>query len=121
NIGQTAGANAVLSGLFLGAPSAPPAAPTSLTAGAGSSSQISLFWSGVNGASGYRVERSPDGSTGWTQIATPATTSYTDSGLAAATAYFYRVEATNVAGTSAPSNVASATTYLAISQSTQGT
>src|SRR5205823_2521663 len=63
-----------------------------------------------------------DGSTGWSLIATPTNALYSDTGLSASTAYYYRVEATNTAGNSAPSNVASATTPASISvtQSPQG-
>ena len=120
-VDRNGGANAVLSGLFLGAPTAAPAAPTGLTATAGSATQINLVWTGPGGASGFRVERSPDGSTGWTQIAAPTSPSYTDSGLTASTAYSYRVAAVNAVGPSAPSNVASATTNLAASLATRGT
>jgi fibronectin type 3 domain-containing protein len=60
----------------------------------------------------YKVERSLDGSTGWTQIATTSAdaTTYRSSGLAAATEYFYRVRASNAGGDSGYSNVASART-----------
>jgi len=119
-VDRTAGANAVLSGLFLGVPSAPPAAPTGLTATPASASQINLAWSGVSGANGYQVERSPDGSTGWNAVGTPTSPSFSDLGLTASTTYYYRVEATNVAGTSTPSGTASATTNLAVSQAPQG-
>jgi len=85
-------------------------APTGLVASAVSQSQISLGWSAVSGATGYRVERSADGSTGWLSVATPTATGYTDGGLTAGTAYFYRVFATNSSGASPASSVASATT-----------
>ncbi|MFO0950765.1 MAG: DUF4082 domain-containing protein [Isosphaeraceae bacterium] len=89
-----------------------PAAPTSLTASAGSSSQINLSWAGAAGASGYSVERSANGSSGWTQVGTTSgtTTSYQDSGLTAGTTYYYRVRATGGGQNSAYSNTASATT-----------
>jgi len=88
-------------------------APTGLVASAVSQSQISLGWNAVSGASGYRVERSADGSTGWLSVATPTAAGYTDGGLTAGTAYFYRVFATNSSGASPASSVVSATTVPA--------
>jgi putative alpha-1,2-mannosidase len=100
------------------APPAPttPAAPTSLTAAANSASQITLAWTDASAnETGFKVERSPDGTTGWTEIATPAAnaTGYVDTGLAASTAYHYRVRATNANGDSAYTAVATATTQAA--------
>jgi len=100
-------------------PTAPPTAPTGLTASPTSPSQINLSWTGSPGATSYKVERSPDGTT-FAQIATSASTSYSDTGLIPSTIYYYRVIASNSLGDSGPSNVASATTYLATSQSPQG-
>ena len=58
---------------------------------------------------GYRVERCQGaGCTSFAQIATPTTTTYSDTGLAAGS-YSYRVRATDAAGNLSPySNVASA-------------
>jgi hypothetical protein len=90
----------------------PPDAPTNLAASAVSQTQIRLNWSDVAAESGFVVERSADGSTGWATIATIAAgqTQFDDIGLTASTAYFYRVHATSDAGVSTPSNVATATT-----------
>ena len=88
----------------------PPASPTNVTASAASSTQIDLAWSAVADATGYSVERSPDGSAGWSQIATPTSPSYSDTGLVENSTRYYRVIATNAGGGSQPSNVASATT-----------
>jgi fibronectin type 3 domain-containing protein len=90
----------------------PPATPTGLSADAVSGSRIDLAWTDVTGETGYRVERSADGVSGWTQLAATAqnTTSYADTGLDPATTYYYRVVASNAGGDSAPSAVASATT-----------
>jgi hypothetical protein len=65
------------------------------------------------------VERSPDNAT-WAQIGTSASTSYSDAGLTDGTKYYYRILASNTAGDSAPSNVASAFTDLKYSQAPQG-
>jgi len=119
---RNAGLNAVLSGILLGGAPPPPAAPTGLSAGALDATDISLSWTGSSGATSYKVQRSADGSTGWTQVGTSATTTFTDSGLSASTSYFYRVLASNGTSDSAPSNVASATTprALAYAQAPQG-
>ncbi len=87
-----------------------PAAPTSLSASPFSSSQTSLSWTGSSGAGGYKIQRSPDGSSGWTQVGTSSSISFTDTGLVPSTTYSYRVLANNSFGDSPPSNVASATT-----------
>ena len=115
------GLNAVVSGIFLGGAPAAPAAPTGLSASALNASQIKLSWTASSGATAYKIQRSPDGSTGWTQVGTSSTTTFTDSGLIPSTTYFYRVLATNGPGNSDPSNVVSSTTLagLAYSQSPQ--
>lgn len=98
-----------------GQPATPPAAPTSLTATAASSSNsIALTWSdNASNESGYKIERcAGSGCSNFAQIATVSSnvTSYTNSGLAASTAYTYRVRAYNSGGDSGYSNVATATT-----------
>ena len=92
----------------------PPAAPTTLTATAVSQTQINLSWTdNATNETAYKVERSPDGTSGWVEIAgnLPAnTTTYADNGLTANTTYYYRVRASNAGGDSPYSNVANATT-----------
>lgn len=84
-----------------------PAAPTGLTVTGTTSSSVSLSWSAVSGATGYHVYRN---STRVTSSALTAS-SYTDSGLAAATSYSYAVSAVDQAGTeSARSAAVPATT-----------
>ncbi|MPZ73149.1 MAG: DUF4082 domain-containing protein [Nitriliruptorales bacterium] len=94
------------------APLSAPAAPNGLTAIAASSQRIDLSWQDVTGETGYRIERSTDGTTGWTQVGTTAAdvTAHSDTGLTASTSYSYRVVANNTAGDSPASNVATATT-----------
>ena len=89
-----------------------PGGPDQLAAAAASTSQINLSWTGAAGATGYLIQRSPNGSSGWTQIGTTAagTTSYQDTGLSAGTTYYYRVLATGGNLDSAFSNTANATT-----------
>ncbi|MGE5527803.1 MAG: discoidin domain-containing protein [Patescibacteria group bacterium] len=85
-----------------------PTAPTNLAANAVSSSQINLTWTASTdnvGVTGYQIFR--DGE----QVGTSATTSYSDTGLAANTTYSYYVKAYDAAGNvSAQSNTAQATT-----------
>ena len=89
-----------------------PAAPVLLSA-TGSATSVDLEWSDVDGESGYRIERSPDGASGWAGIGTTGqgVTSYSDDGLASATTYYYRVVAiTSDGGSSDPSTALPATT-----------
>ncbi len=91
-----------------------PAAPSGLVASAMSVSQNAVDWTdNSNNEDGFRVERSPNGSS-WVQIATVAAgeTHFEDSGLSANTTYFYRARAYNGAGNSAYSNTDSATTLV---------
>ena len=88
-----------------------PNAPTNITATATSSSRIALAWrDNANNESGFRIERSVDGTT-FNQIATVGANvaSYANTSLAPLTTYYYRVRAYNAAGNSAYSAVASAT------------
>ena len=89
-----------------------PSAPAGVSAAAVSTSRIDVAWQDVAGESGYRVERSANGTTGWAQVGTTVAgvVSFSDTGLSASTTYWYRVLASNSAGDSAPSAVVSATT-----------
>ena len=91
-----------------------PAAPTSLTATATSTSTVNLSWTaGGTTQTAYAVDRSTDGGATYTTIATVSNTTYADTGLAAGTTYTYRVRATNTAGSSAAGNAATVTTISA--------
>lgn len=99
-----------------GAQAAPPPAipgePSNLTATAISSSQINLSWTASSGTvDSYKIERCQGaGCSSFAQIGTSTTTSYSDTGLSAATSYSYRVRASNAGGDSTYSTTASATT-----------
>src|SRR5258706_14713764 len=95
---------------MLGGAPPPPTPPTGLIASALDATDMNLSWTASTGATGYKIQRSPDGSTGWTQVGASSTTSFADSGLSPSTKYFYRVVASSSAGDSAPSSTASATT-----------
>ncbi len=86
-----------ISGSSAGAGAAPAYtlnAPGNVAATAVNSSQISLSWSDTStGESGYKVERSTNGSS-WTEIyrgATSNQTTYTATGLKASTTYYFRI------------------------------
>ena len=88
-----------------------PLPPTNLVAAPLSASQISLSWTdNSDNAMGFKIERSNIQDGGFTQIGTATSTEFVNSGLTAATTYYYRVRAYNAAGDSAYSNTASATT-----------
>jgi fibronectin type 3 domain-containing protein len=89
-------------------PNAPPAAPTGLAATAGNA-QVSLTWNASTGATSYDVGRSTTSGGPYTTVASPTTTTYTDTGVTNGTTYYYVVSAENSAGTSANSAQASAT------------
>jgi hypothetical protein len=85
----------------------PPGTPTGLTATAGNQ-QVVLGWSASAGATSYHVNRSTASGGPYTQIASPTTVSYTDSGLTNGTTYYYVVAAGNSYGASANSAQVSA-------------
>ncbi len=92
-----------------GVPSAP-AAPTNLTAVAITTSQVVLGWTdNATNESGFKVERSADNIT-FTQIGTTTAniSSYNDSTASGGLTYYYRVRATNAAGDSGYSDIATA-------------
>jgi chitodextrinase len=77
----------------------PPSRPTGLTGVPMGSTGASLSWSASTdnmGVTAYVVRRNG------TQVATPATTTYVDSGLSAATTYSYTVAAHDAAGNVSP-------------------
>ena len=84
----------------------PPQAPTGLMAAAGNT-QVTLNWSASTGAVGYNVKRSALNGGPYSTIASTATTSYANGGLANGTMYYYVVSATNSVGESGDSAPAS--------------
>jgi len=95
-----------------------PPAPTVAAATAVTASGFTANWTGVAGATGYRLDVATDSSflhlvSGYANLDAGSATSRTVSGLAAATPYYIRVRATNSAGTSLNSNTVTATTAKA--------
>jgi predicted CxxxxCH...CXXCH cytochrome family protein len=88
----------------------PTAAPTGLVVSSVEANAMGLTWNAVAGATSYLVERSPNGSTLWTQVGKPATTAITDGALTANTPYWYRVTASSTAGNGPVSAVVTQTT-----------
>ena len=94
-----------------------PDAPEDLVAVPTAPTRIDLVWrapayDGGARVTSYRVEVSQDGER-WGDLAASTgqnTTSYAHTGLRPGSTWFYRVSAINIAGTSLPSNVASAST-----------
>jgi chitodextrinase len=89
----------------------PPGVPGGLQATAVSDTSVALAWSAPGddvGVTGYRVLRDSS------QVGTPATTTFTDTGLAPSTGYTYKVVAVDAAGNaSAPSAPLAVTTAAA--------
>ena len=92
----------------------PPAAPSGLTATAVSSSQINLGWTNNDqDATGFQIDQatSSDFTQGLTTVTVGAgVTTYSATGLASGTTYYYRVRATNSYGDSGNTSTASAMT-----------
>src|SRR5439155_53437 len=85
----------------------PPTTPAGLTAAAAGSTGANLSWSASTdnvGVTGYIVRRNG------TQVATPATTSFGDTGLSAATTYSYAVAARDAAGNISPDSASASIT-----------
>lgn len=88
--------------------SAPPAAPTGLTANPGSA-QISLSWTAAPGATTYNLKRALVSGGPYSTIgASLAATSFADTMVTNGTTYFYAVSALNAGGESANSTPVSA-------------
>ncbi|HEX9781959.1 MAG TPA: carbohydrate binding domain-containing protein [Opitutaceae bacterium] len=90
----------------------PPPAPSGLVASSIASTSVSLAWNAVtdpSGIAGYRVHR--DGA----QVGSPASITFTDSGLAGGTTYSYTVDARDNAG-----NVSAASALLSVTTNAPG-
>ena len=94
-----------------------PAAATGASAKALSATGTRVNWTdNSGGTAGFYIKRSTSRTSGFNTVSGTSplsanTTTYTDTGLTASTAYYYQVVATNNAGNANASNVASATTF----------
>jgi hypothetical protein len=93
-----------------------PTVPSNPLAQAVSSSLLRVSWTASIDSQSlvayYIVERSANGTTGWTTVGTPALTTFDDASVAPSTTYYYRVKAVDgspLANTSAASSVVNAT------------
>ncbi len=80
-----------------------PADPTVLQFSNLTQTSVDLSWTDIaTNEANYLVERSPNGTSGWTTEATLGVdaASFSDSGLTPSTPYFYRISATNITGSS---------------------
>jgi titin len=111
---NSVGSSAYSNNASVTTPSGQLASPSGLKATSVSSTEIDLTWNnnGAN-ATSIKIERSVNG-TNFAQIAAVGgnATTFSDTGLSAATTYSYRVRASNASGDSAYSNVASAKTKV---------
>ena len=87
-----------------------PAPPGLVTATAASATQINLTWSAATGATSYNIWRSRVSGGPYTKIGTSGSTSYSSTGLATGTTYYYVVTSTGAGGTSEFSQEGSDTT-----------
>ena len=86
-----------------------PAAPTGLTATAGTG-QVSLSWTAVGGATRYNVKRgTTNGGPYTTSIGSPTSANFTDTVVTNGVTYYYVVSTVNANGISGKSSQASAT------------
>jgi hypothetical protein len=93
------------------ATNATPSVPSGLSATAGGT-QVVLNWSASAGATSYNVKRSSTNGGSYLTIASPTTTSYTNTGLTIGATYYYVVSAVNAQGESANSSQVTATTVF---------
>ena len=89
--------------------SAPPSAPTNLSATAGNA-QVALSWNASSGATSYNMKRSTTSGGPYTfnTIANQTTTNYTDTNVVNGTIYYYVVSPVNTNGEGANSSQVSA-------------
>src|SRR5436190_1730238 len=96
-------------------PATIPSPPIARAATYIASNSLTANWSSVSGATGYRLDVSPNSSfstyvAGYQNLNVGNTTSRSVTGLNASTRYYYRVRAYNISGTSGNSNVVNVTT-----------
>jgi Pyruvate/2-oxoacid:ferredoxin oxidoreductase delta subunit len=94
---------------------APPATPSGLKVSATTANSITVQFSSVTGATGYKVYSSTNNST-FTLLTTITTTTYTNTGLAASTTRYYKVSSIKGSIESAQSTSVSGTTQATVTK-----
>jgi hypothetical protein len=93
-----------------------PAAVTGLKVTSYSNNTLVIEWIDASGESSYKLQRSTNGTSGWTAIGSSSTgknnVMYVDSGRSSATKYYYRVTTVDANGDSATSDIVSAYTRV---------
>ncbi|MFH0890819.1 MAG: chitobiase/beta-hexosaminidase C-terminal domain-containing protein [Candidatus Liptonbacteria bacterium] len=93
-----------------------PATPSGLTATLYRPTQINLAWTAVSGATSYDIYRNTTSTGSFPRIGSEPTissgltTTYSDTGLATSTTYYYKISALNASGESAASSAVSTST-----------
>lgn len=109
NVGTSAAVTVTVSNI---ADTAPPTAPTNLTAVSNSRRKVTLNWGASTdnvGVTGYNVWRSTSQAGTYTKVTTVNALTFTDAGLTSGATYFYYVNAVDAAGNvSANSSIVSA-------------
>jgi len=106
-------------------PSAP-STPTGFDGTASSSTQIALSWTQVSGATSYDIYRSTSSGGTFSRLGSEPTVSsgstvtYSDTGLSASTAYYYKITSLNASGESAASSELSVATSATPAASSGG-
>jgi fibronectin type 3 domain-containing protein len=102
-------------------PPPPPNTPSDVSATADSSSSITISWTSVPDADGYRIYRSTASYLTFSLRGTSTSASYTDTGLSANTTYYYKVSAYNsTGGESSQSSYISTKTLVAVPNAPTG-
>lgn len=83
----------------------PPSAVSGLNVSNVSDKSISLTWSPSTGATGYKIYRSLNPTTGFTMIDTSQVTSYINDGLTSGVTYYYKIVSYNAGGDSVASSI----------------
>jgi hypothetical protein len=94
------------------APTTSPSTPSGLAVTDSGLESIALSWDASSGATSYRLYRSATASGDYAQVHSGDLTEFTDTSLAFASTYYYRISAVNAGGESARSDSVSGSTQV---------